>query len=87
MIEPPEEEPRERGPFDEILEPEGEGQDRSASIIFIGMGAIGLILLLVVLNPFSLFGGGAAYGAKRYAFHGSPLCKVRQRFAFLHGNL
>ena len=61
MREPPEE-PRERGPFDEILEPEGEGHDRSASIIFIGMGAIGFILLLVVLNPFSLFGGGGDGG-------------------------
>jgi len=58
LIEPPEEQPRERGPFDEILDPEEAAQDRSASIIFIGMGAIGLILLLVVLNPFSLFGGG-----------------------------
>ncbi len=57
MIEPPEE-PRERGPFDEILEPDEASQDRSASIIFIGMGAIGLILLLVVVNPFSVFGGG-----------------------------
>ncbi len=57
MIEPPEE-PRERGPFDEILEPEEATQDRSASIIFIGMGAIGLLLLLIVVNPFSLFDGG-----------------------------
>jgi hypothetical protein len=57
LIEPPEE-PRERGPFDEILEPDQAVQDRSASLIFIGMGAIGLILLLLVLSPFSLFGGG-----------------------------
>jgi hypothetical protein len=56
--EPPEEPQRERGPFDEILEPELEGHDRSASIIFIGMGVIGLILLVVVLNPFSVLGGG-----------------------------
>jgi hypothetical protein len=57
LIEPPEE-PRERGPFDEILEPGQEVQDRSASIIFIGMGIIGVILLMVVLNPLSIFGGG-----------------------------
>lgn len=57
MIEPPED-PPERGPFDQILEPEPGTQDRSGSIIFIGMGVIGLILLLVVVNPFSLFGGG-----------------------------
>jgi hypothetical protein len=49
---------REPGPFDEILEPESEAQDRSASIIFIGMGVIGLILLVLVVSPFSLFGGG-----------------------------
>jgi hypothetical protein len=61
LIEPPQE-PRERGPFDEILEPGREGHDRSASIIFIGMGIIGFILLLVVLNPFSLFGGGGDGG-------------------------
>ncbi|HEU0072831.1 MAG TPA: hypothetical protein VFS30_02380 [Dehalococcoidia bacterium] len=62
MIDPPQE-PRERGPFDEILEPGLEGgQDRSASVIFIGMGAIGLILLLVVVNPFSIFGGGDGGG-------------------------
>ncbi len=57
MIEPPEDRP-ERGPFDEILEPDVGAQDRSGSIIFIGMGLIGLILLLIVVNPFSLFGGG-----------------------------
>ncbi len=49
---------KEPGPFDEILEAEAESQDRSASIIFIGMGLIGLILLLLVVSPFSLFGGG-----------------------------
>jgi hypothetical protein len=48
---------REPGPFDEILEPESENRDRSASIIFIGMGIIGLILLVLVISPFSLFGG------------------------------
>jgi hypothetical protein len=64
LIEPPEEEPRERGPFDEILETEAPPQDRSASLIFIGMGAIGLILLVVVLNPFGLLGGGDGDGAE-----------------------
>jgi hypothetical protein len=59
LIEPPEE-PRERGPFDEILEPEASAQDRSASIIFIGMGAIGLILLFIVF--FNPFGGGGGDG-------------------------
>ena len=49
---------REPGPFDEILESESETTDRSASIIFIGMGVIGLILLFLVVSPFSLFGGG-----------------------------
>jgi len=53
---------KEPGPFDEILEPEGETQDRSASIIFIGMGIIGLILLLLVVSPFSLIGGGDGGG-------------------------
>jgi hypothetical protein len=62
LREPPEEQPPERGPFDEILEPELEGQDRSASIIFIGMGVIGLILLVVVLNPLSVLGGGGDEG-------------------------
>lgn len=49
---------REPGPFDEILESDSEPRDRSASIIFIGMGIIGLILLFLVVSPFSLFGGG-----------------------------
>jgi spore germination protein YaaH len=49
---------REPGPFDEILENDAEPRDRSASIIFIGMGLIGLILLFLVVSPFSLFGGG-----------------------------
>ena len=62
MREPPDLEPQERGPFDEILETESGGQDRSASIIFIGMGAIGVVLLLIVVNPFSLFGGGGNGG-------------------------
>ena len=53
---------KEPGPFDEILEPEAEVRDRSASIIFIGMGVIGIILLFLVLSPFSLFGGGGNDG-------------------------
>jgi hypothetical protein len=53
---------REPGPFDEILEQESEPRDRSASIIFIGMGVIGLILLVLVVSPFGLFGGDSNDG-------------------------
>lgn len=49
---------REPGPFDDILDPESEPGDRSANLIFIAMGVIGVILVVLVLSPFSIFGGG-----------------------------
>lgn len=47
----------EQGPFDRILEP-GAQRDRTARLILVGMGVVGVILLLLVLMPGSFLGGG-----------------------------
>ena len=48
---------KEPGPFDRMLESSA-SQDRSARLILIGMGILGLILLVLVLPPFSVLSGG-----------------------------
>jgi spore germination protein YaaH len=53
----------EQGPFDRILDRDRDGQvDKSAQMIFIAMGLVGLVILLFVVNPFSIFGGDDGNG-------------------------
>src|SRR6266508_1546845 len=47
-----------QGPFDRILDPGGGSRDTNARMILIGMGVIGVILLILVLPPFSILSGG-----------------------------
>jgi len=51
----------EQGPFDRILDPAAQ-RDRTARLILVGMGVVGVILLLLVLLPGSLLGGGGDDG-------------------------
>ena len=48
----------EQGPFDRIVESSAT-HDRSASVILIGLGVLGLLLLVLVLPPLSLLSGGS----------------------------
>ncbi|MPZ50614.1 MAG: hypothetical protein GEU75_15170 [Dehalococcoidia bacterium] len=53
----------EQGPFDRILEPQGAvSRDKTARGILIGMGVLGALLLLLVLSPFDILGGGDGGG-------------------------
>ncbi len=53
----------EQGPFDRILDRDRDGHvDKSAQMIFIAMGAVGFLILLFVINPFSIFGGSDGNG-------------------------
>jgi len=62
----------EQGPFDRILDRDRDGQvDKSAQMIFLAMGAVGLLILLFVVNPFSIFGGGGGDGGNGGASNGA----------------
>ena len=50
----------EPGPFDRMLDPND--RDRTARLVLVGMGVIGIILLALVLLPIDLFGGGDSDG-------------------------
>jgi hypothetical protein len=45
-----------QGPFDRRMDPAG--RDKTARLILLGMGVIGLVLLILVLPPISLLSGG-----------------------------
>lgn len=55
-----------RGPFERVAggggSDSGQPADRSARMILIGMGAIGLLLLVLILPPISLLSGGGGSG-------------------------
>jgi len=67
---------KEPGPFDRILEPETQARDRSAPLIFVGMGLLGLILIVLVVSPFSIFGGGGDKGPSLAGPAGSASAKT-----------
>ncbi len=48
-----------RGPFDRILD-SAASHDRTARLILIGMGVLGVLLLILVLPPVSLLSGGGS---------------------------
>jgi hypothetical protein len=48
----------EQGPFDRILDRDRDGNvDKSAQLIFVAMGLVGVLILLFVVNPFGILGG------------------------------
>ena len=48
----------EQGPFDRILDRDRDGNvDKSAQLIFVAMGFVGILILLFVVNPFGILGG------------------------------
>jgi hypothetical protein len=48
----------EQGPFDRILDRDRDGNvDKSAQLIFVAMGLVGILILLFVVNPFGILGG------------------------------
>jgi hypothetical protein len=48
----------EQGPFDRMLDPgSGASRDKTARGVLIAMGVVGLVLLVLVISPLSIFGG------------------------------
>lgn len=76
-----------RGPFDRLAD-SAAGRDGSIRPILIGMGIIGLILIVLVLSPFSILGGddsdgGFTAGSDSTAVNGISIPRVPDGFEAL----